>query len=77
MHRLRIVVEETGEDSYVVEYCGTDRSKAEEAFRKATPRHRALFVRPSVSAWNRPTLTAAAPTKPVAAKPAKPAKPAK
>jgi hypothetical protein len=61
MNRLRIVVEETGPDAYQVLYCGTDRAKAEAALHAPSPKDRALFVKPSVSAYNRPILAAAAP----------------
>jgi hypothetical protein len=58
MNRLRIVVEQTGPESYEVLYCGTDRARAEAALHAPTTRDRALFVKPGVSAYNRPLLAA-------------------
>jgi hypothetical protein len=61
MNRLRIVVEQTGLDAYEVLYCGSDRTAAEQALHAPSGKDRALFVKPSVSQYNRPTLAKAAP----------------
>jgi len=61
MKRLRIVVEETGPDAFEVIYCGSDASKADSALKAPTTKDRALYVKPSVTKWNRPLP---APTKP-------------
>jgi hypothetical protein len=59
MNRLRIVVEEDGPDSYRTIYCGTDAGQADQALRSPTTARRALFIKPSVSAYNRPLLVQA------------------
>lgn len=60
MNRLRIVVEETGPDTFQVIYCGTDRAKGEAALHEPSRNRRALFVKPGVSQFNRPISAAAA-----------------
>jgi hypothetical protein len=67
MNRLRIVVEDTGEVDELGEpicevlYCGSNRTAAEQALHAPSSKDRALFVKPSVSQYNRPTLAKAAP----------------
>jgi hypothetical protein len=58
MNRLRIVVEETSAESFSVLYCGNDPAKADAALRDPSSKRRALFVKPPVSAFNRPQAAA-------------------